>query len=235
MLEVDAQQTARRRDDRARSSAAPLLTTLYRWPRLRGSILRACARLEGGVFFSRTLRTILAQYHHVDVGRYSYGAILTPGVLPPGSRIGAYCSVGTELIIRRRDHPLELPIMHPFFYNHHLGVVPTDTIQCDTDNPLEIGNDVWIGDRVTILPGCQRIGNGAVLAAGAVVTHDVAAYDIVGGVPARIIKKRFNTDDIARLEQSQWWTLPLDALIGRFPQGRIPFRADVFTSFGQAE
>lgn len=66
--------------------------------------------------------------------------------------------------------------MHPFFYNNVLKIVEQDTIPLGKANPLTIGNDVWIGDRVTILGGCHEIGNSAVLAARAAVTRDVVQY-----------------------------------------------------------
>lgn len=95
--------------------------------------------------------------------------------------------------------------LHPFFYFSRLGLVKQDTIPAASDNPLDIGDDVWIGDRVTILSGCRRIGRGAVIAAGAVVTRDVPAFAIVGGVPARLIRMRFDPEQIARIENTRWW------------------------------
>lgn len=67
-----------------------------------------------------------------------------------------------------------------------------------------IGNDVWIGYGVTVLNGV-KIGDGAVLSAGCVVTKDVAPYSVVGGVPARLIKKRFSDEIIERLIKIRWW------------------------------
>ena len=67
-----------------------------------------------------------------------------------------------------------------------------------------IGNDVWIGDDVTILGGVT-IGDGAVIALGAVVTQDVASYSIVGGVPAKLIRKRFDENSIEFLNSFKWW------------------------------
>ena len=162
---------------------------------------------------SRTWRRILRDYHGADVGRYTYGDVLRAGVLPPGSTIGAYCSTGTALIIRRRNYPIERPFLHPFFYNAALGLLIKDTIPSERDNPLTVGHDVWIGDRVTILAGCRQIGNGAVLAAGAVITADVPAYAVMGGVPARLIKKRFDAARMAELEVSQWWKKDVATLI----------------------
>ena len=72
---------------------------------------------------------------------------------------------------------------------------------------VEIGHDVWIGTNVTILPSV-KIGNGAIIAAGAVVTKDIPDYAIVGGVPAKVLKYRFSDDEIKRLNQSKWWEWP---------------------------
>jgi len=213
----DAQARAGALDAKARSRASPLLHRLYRIRRLRNLVLRACVRLEGHAMTSVTLREILRDYHKVEVGRYSYGPVLTPGLLPPGTQVGRYCSVGSQLIVRRRDHPIERPFLHPYFYNSALGLLSRDSIQYDAENPLSIGHDVWIGDRVTILSGCTRIGNGAVLAAGAVITKDVAPYAIMGGTPAKLIRPRFEADQIARLEDSQWWTRDISSLIADPP------------------
>lgn len=196
-----------------RARAAGWVKPLYKVRRLRGLVQRVCARLEGGLMWSDTWRDILSDDHGVDVGRYSYGSLLGAGVLPRGSIIGRYVSCGTGLIVRRRDHPTDRAVMHPFFYNAALGLVKTDTIAANQDNPLVIGHDVWIGDRVTILGGCTRIGNGAVLAAGAVVTRDVPAYAIVGGVPAKRLRMRFDADRIAALEHSRWWDRDIADLV----------------------
>jgi virginiamycin A acetyltransferase len=202
---------------RAKSGFGGVVHWLYRFRRLRRFCARLCARLEGGTMLSVTWRRILRDYHGAEVGAYSYGDLLRAGVLPPGSVVGAYCSSGTGLIIRRRNHPLQRPFLHPFFYNAALGLLRQDTIASERDNPLTIGHDVWIGDRVTILAGCRRIGTGAVLAAGAVVTADVPAYAVLGGVPARVIRMRFEAARIAELEASQWWEMDIATLIRNPP------------------
>lgn len=217
----DALRIARQKDQNALSPLSPLLRHLYRFRRLRSLCRRLCARLEGGLMLSATWRQILRDWHGVEIGRYSYGDILVPGLLPAGSRVGAYCSVGTGLIVRRRDHPLNQPCMHPFFYNSALGLLEQDSIPNDRDNPLIIGNDVWIGDRVIILGGCKSIGNGAVIAAGAVVTHAVAPYAVVGGVPTRLIRMRFNPAQIAAIEATQWWERQIMELIASAPNPNI--------------
>ena len=209
----DAVDHALRAAQRSESAFGALICRLYRIRRLRSLCQRLCLRLEGGPMYSTTWRRILQTYHDAQIGRYSYGDILRPGVVPPGSTVGAYCSVGSGLIIRRRNHPVDRAILHPFFYNAALGLLKRDTIPAERDNPLHIGHDVWIGDRVSILSGCQSIGNGAVIAAGAVVTRDVPAYGLVGGVPAKLIRMRFDPARIAALEASQWWQMDIATLI----------------------
>jgi hypothetical protein len=217
----DATARARKAEAGSTSPLGGLLHRLYRLRRLRGLCRRLCLRLEGGPMHSASWRRILRSWHGAEVGRYSYGDVLKPGLLPPGSVVGAYCSVGTGLIVRRRDHPLDRPFLHPFFYNSALGLLTRDTIPPDRDNPLTIGNDVWIADRVTILGGCRRIGNGAVIAAGAVVTRDVPAYAVVGGVPARLIRMRIDPDRIAELEASRWWKQDIATIIAQPPVAGI--------------
>ena len=209
----DAISKALRRSRGAEHWLARRLISLYRFARFRSAVQRLCLRLEGGPMFSRSWRRILSTVHGVTVGAYSYGDILKPGLLPRGTVVGRYCSVGTGLIVRRRNHPLERPFLHPFFYNSKLGFLQADTIEADTDNPLTIGHDVWIADRVTILAGCRSIGNGAVIAAGAVVTRDVPAYAIVAGIPARVARMRFPQEQVAELENTRWWEWEFAQLI----------------------
>lgn len=94
--------------------------------------------------------------------------------------------------------------MSPYFYNPAFGFnvedVPRET--------LYVGNDVWCGYGVIITSKCHRIGNGAVIAAGSIVTDDVPAYAIVKGSPAKVLKYRFDSETIEMLEQSKWYDLP---------------------------
>jgi UDP-3-O-[3-hydroxymyristoyl] glucosamine N-acyltransferase len=83
-----------------------------------------------------------------------------------------------------------------------LGLVQKDTI---TSSTLEIGDDAWIGDRAIITPGCSRIGIGAIVGAGAVVTKDVPDFAIVGGNPSKLLRYRFDDRTIAIILESRWW------------------------------
>lgn len=85
-----------------------------------------------------------------------------------------------------------------------MGISWTDHNSYDEFKEIYIGNDVWIGQRAMVMGGV-RIGNGAVVGAGAVVTKDVPPYTIVGGVPAKIIRYRFSDKVVKKLQSSKWW------------------------------
>jgi acetyltransferase-like isoleucine patch superfamily enzyme len=95
--------------------------------------------------------------------------------------------------------------MHPFFYNSNLGYVPQDNIP---EGDLAIGHDSWIGECAIITSKCSRIGIGAVVGAGAVVTRDVPDFAIVAGNPAKLIRYRFERSEIERKLASRWWEKP---------------------------
>lgn len=193
-----------------RSRLAPLLLRLYRWPKHRHLTLSVIRRLEGGHFFSATLREILAKYHGVEVGAYSYGECCIPGAFPPGVTIGRYVSIASEVRVFLRNHPMDRLSMHPFFFNSRLGYVTEDTIDTGC---LWIGHDAWIGERTIITPGCSRIGIGAVIGAGAVVTGDVPDFAIVAGNPARMLRMRFSEEVCEAIAETRWWERSVDELL----------------------
>lgn len=121
-----------------------------------------------------------------------------------GSQIGNYCSIGYHVAIGPPEHPVNFFTTSPNAYRYDgikdLCNWPYD----DIVNPAIIGNDVWIGSNAIILQGV-KIGDGAVVAAGAVVTKDVEPFTVVGGVPAKKIKDKFAPDLKKKLLDSQWW------------------------------
>lgn len=126
------------------------------------------------------------------------------------AKIGKFCSIGPEVRIGLGKHPIHLRSTYPGFYAKDVsfyGVTPEYENPEYEYEPISIGNDVWIGCRAMILDGV-KIGDGAIIAAGAVVTKDVPPYAIVGGVPAKIIKFRFEPTHIEELLESKWWDDP---------------------------
>jgi len=204
-------------DGRSRCALGPLMRSCYRLKVLRRLAFSIICTLEGGTKFYWPLRDVLRQQYDVHVGTYSYGTCLRPGRLPPGTRIGNYCSIGDAVRIVRRNHPTDRLSQHPLFYNRFVGLVAKDSLHSFADNPFVVGHDVWIGGNAFILAGCKTIGNGGVVAAGAVVTTDVPAFAIVGGVPAKLIRWRFPMDIQECIEHSQWWLQPLSELAEWLP------------------
>jgi acetyltransferase-like isoleucine patch superfamily enzyme len=115
--------------------------------------------------------------------------------------IGKYCQLGADVALHATNHPISsmTTYINKNLFNGELKGLKEE-------NEIVIGNDVWIGHGVIIV-GNINIGNGAILAAGSVITKDVPAYTIVGGVPAKIIKKRFSDQIIQEIETLKWWNL----------------------------
>ena len=138
------------------------------------------------------------------------------------TRVGRYCSIADNVIVCIGNHPTQFGSTFPSFYydtskqigfSFHKGQPLYADIYKKVDEEhdihVDIGNDVWIGSHALLLGGV-RIGDGAVIGAGSVVTKDVEPYSIVAGVPAKIIRKRFDDDTILRLLQRKWWNDPFE-------------------------
>lgn len=121
-------------------------------------------------------------------------------------KIGKFCSIAPEVRIGLGSHPVDRISTYPGFYSKHAsGVKHFHTDESIDEHPsTTIGNDVWIGTRA-IIPGGITIGDGAVIAAGSVVTKNVLPYTIMGGIPAKLIKKRFSDTEINKLLDFKWW------------------------------
>jgi len=115
--------------------------------------------------------------------------------------IGKYCQLGGDVVLHATNHPISSMTT---YINNNLFQGELKGLK--EENEIVIGNDVWIGHGVIIV-GNINIGNGAILAAGSVITKDVPPYTIVGGVPAKIIKKRFSNQIIQEIETLKWWDL----------------------------
>lgn len=139
----------------------------------------------------------------VKMGDFSY--INCNSRIGKGTKIGKYCSVGYDCKIGLNEHPRDFLSTSPSIYAK--GNLFNKEFEWDEfGNPVTIGNDVWIGSNVVVMQGVN-IADGAIIAAGAVVTKDVMPYSIVGGVPAKEIKKRFEESEINELLDLRWWNM----------------------------
>ena len=129
--------------------------------------------------------------------------------------IGKFCSIacGVKFLFNSANHTLKSLSSYTFPLFYEDWGLEKSNVATAWDNKVDIviGNDVWIGYEAVIMAGVH-IGNGAIIAARAVVTKDVPAYTIVGGVPARPIRKRFDEDTIHKLEALQWWNWPTEKI-----------------------
>lgn len=146
----------------------------------------------------------------VRLGRHSY---MNDGMVRHHTLIGRYCSIGRHVTIAAGDHHTDALTTHPVgFKSATRPRRPPGSLRTSKHSTTEIGNDVWIGDNVVVLSGVH-IGDGAVIGANAVVTKDVEPYAIVGGVPAKLIRFRFDEKIITDLLDVKWWLLPYDDVL----------------------
>ena len=128
--------------------------------------------------------------------------------------IGKFCSIacGAKFLFNSANHRLQSLSTYtfPLFYEEWEQEMNL-TEAWDNKGDIIIGNDVWIGYDAVILAGVT-IGDGAIIGTGAVVTKDVPPYTIVGGVPAKPIRKRFSDEDIALLLELKWWDWSVDKI-----------------------
>ena len=141
--------------------------------------------------------------HDVELGDYSY---IAKNSTVNNCKIGKFCSIGPNFCCGLGIHPTNGLSTAPMFYS----TAKQNGISLCEDNKIEeskrttIGNDVFIGANVTILDGVT-IADGAVIGAGAVVTKDIPPYAVAVGVPAKVVKYRFDEDTIKNLLEQQWW------------------------------
>lgn len=148
-------------------------------------------------------------FSKVKMGRYSYAGAATYAT---DARIGNFCSIGGEVHIGGGVHSLSTVSTSPVFL-HGRNFLRTNfaDISYSPSKTVKIGNDVWVGEGAYIKAGI-KVGDGAIIGAHAVVTHDIAPYSVVAGVPAKEIRKRFDDETIEKLLVLSWWDWPDEKL-----------------------
>lgn len=137
----------------------------------------------------------------ISLGDYSY--ISGPGSYVEEAEIGKFCSIARQVIIGVSGHNYEWVTTSPIITSTEFKFIEIAMSEPQKEKPI-IGNDVWIGLNSIIMRGVV-IGDGAVVAAGSVVTSDIKPYSIVGGTPAKHLKYRFTEEQIAKMLEIQWW------------------------------
>ena len=161
-------------------------------------------------------RYYVEKYYNLRVGKYTtfYDDLLEDSSAIES--IGAFCSIAKNVHFTEGNHPLTCVTTSAILYNKHFGFVndggADKLLSLEKRNgPSKVGNDVWIGRDVTILPSVT-IGDGAVIGAGALVNSDIPPYAIAVGVPAKIIRYRFDQEHIEKMLKLKWWQWPDDVI-----------------------
>lgn len=177
----------------------------------RGCRIHNDCSIEGNIFLDKGTKLF-----NCIVGRGTY---FSRNCRLEKCHIGRFCSFGEGVKVVIGQHPTNLYVStSPFFYSNRFKKIGLrgpaksnfeEHKYADANGHyVVIGNDVWVASNVLLMEGIT-IGDGAIVAAGAVVTKDIDPYTIVGGVPAKIIKKRFSEEEIIRIMSTRWFDLPI--------------------------
>lgn len=181
--------------------------------------LRKAAKWSHSTYGPRDdfMRALVERRFGIRVGKYTYGYRPLCSARSTIAEIGGFCSIAGQIKVSDGNHPLDHVSTSPATYLKGWGITEEDYVRpLPKSGPIVIGHDVWIGLGATLLTGIT-IGHGAVIAGGAVVTRDVPPYAIMGGVPARLIRYRFDAKTTERLLDSAWWTWPDEVIRTKAP------------------
>lgn len=166
---------------------------------------------------------------HSQLGSYTYTGY---NCVIKYANIGKFCSISWNVSIGGADHDVSHLTTHPFPFLLKFGLTDQPDNYDSFSTPLVIGNDVWIGSNACVLRGV-KVGDGAVIGAGAVVTHDVGAYEIWAGVPAKKIGQRFDDTIVERMLQRGWYDYPEDFLRENNDLFKKPVTLELIEEFNQ--
>lgn len=157
----------------------------------------------------------IGSHCNIQRGRVSSFSYMGDYCELPQVEIGKFCSIAAHVTLAAGNHPMSYVSTSPYTYSTirnsftNKQLYTQEFFYTDEDHKYlcKIGNDVWIGTGATLVSGSKalNIGNGAVSAAGAVVTKDVPPYAVVAGCPAKILRYRFSDETISELEKEKWW------------------------------
>lgn len=146
-----------------------------------------------------------------SLGDFTY---IASGTQVSKTVLGKYCSIGPDCKIGLGKHPAkDFVSTHPIFFStlKQAQITFAEKNYFNEFAEINIGNDVWIGANTIILDGV-KISDGVIIAAGSVVTKDMPAYAIVGGIPAKIMRYRFEINEINKLLEIEWWNADIENL-----------------------
>ena len=156
--------------------------------------------------------SIVSPFYLKDVvlGDYSY---IAKNSSITNTEIGKFCSIGPNFCCGLGIHPTNGVSTSPMFYSaaKQNGFSLTNENKIEEQKKIKIGHDVFVGANVTVLDGVS-IGNGAVIGAGAVVVKDIPDYAVAVGVPAKVVKYRFEPEVIKKLQEMKWWNFDEEKL-----------------------
>jgi hypothetical protein len=163
----------------------------------------------------------LTSMENTSFGDYSYTG---PWCILQNAEVGKFANIAAAVRIGPTAHPMDRATLHHFTYRRALygfGADDDSFFEARRVRVSHIGHDTWLGHGAIVMPGV-RVGDGSVIGAGAVVTHDVPPYTVAAGVPARVIRERFPPHLAAELTRIAWWDWDHDTLRARLEDFLLP-------------